>query len=265
MFKNLLAAAAMTAALAAPAYAQLQMTNDDVIKLVASGVGEDVVMSAIRSSKGGFDTSADALVALKTAGVSDNVIQTMILANVGGASNSAAPSAAVDVSLYSAGDVMVLQDGAPVKMKYVSPQMRTKARGMGFGGVAQYAAMPGAAATLRLGPDASFQVVAPENAQPESYFALASFAVRKNKTREVLVGGGYASYSTGIHPDRIIPVETAPAASQDGAPAGHVVYDVKPTAPLAAGEYALVVYTGEMRAMGIGAGMDSYYDFGVDG
>ena len=47
-------------------------------------------------------------------------------------------------------------------------------------------------------------VEVPENAQPESYVTLVNFAVRRNNTREVLVGGGYVTYETGIHRDRIV-------------------------------------------------------------
>jgi len=60
------------AALAAP------MTNDDVVKLVRSGLGEDTIVQAINAGQPGFDTSADGLVKLKQFGVSDRLIQLMI-------------------------------------------------------------------------------------------------------------------------------------------------------------------------------------------
>jgi outer membrane lipoprotein SlyB len=73
--KRLLAAllvAAPLAALAAP------MTNDDVIKLVRSGLGEDTIVQAINAGDPGFDTSTDGLVKLKQFGVSDRIIQLLI-------------------------------------------------------------------------------------------------------------------------------------------------------------------------------------------
>lgn len=57
------------AALAAP------MTNDDVIRLVRSGLGEDTILQAINAGDPAFDTSTDGLVKLKQFGVSDRIIQ----------------------------------------------------------------------------------------------------------------------------------------------------------------------------------------------
>jgi len=97
---------------------------------------------------------------------------------------------------------------ATVAMKYLNPQTRTAARGLGFGGMASYAVLRGPAAALRTKTSTpSFLVAAPNQAQPESYFMLASFAVRRNNSREVLIGGGYMSYSSGVHPDRIVALE----------------------------------------------------------
>jgi hypothetical protein len=89
--------------------------------------------------------------------------------------------------------------------------------------------------------------------------------VRKNETREVLIGGGYMSYTTGIHRDRIVKVTTEVAADQSRAKEGFVLHRVKPEKPMVAGEYALVLYTGEIRTAGFFAHAgNSYYDFGVD-
>lgn len=54
------------------------MTNDDVIRMVASGAGEGLVIQTIESSEPMFDTSVDAVVRLKHNGVSDIVIQKMM-------------------------------------------------------------------------------------------------------------------------------------------------------------------------------------------
>jgi outer membrane lipoprotein SlyB len=86
--KRLLAAlliAAPLASLAAP------MTNDDVIRLVGSGLGEDTIAQAINSGEPGFDTSTDGLVKLKQFGVSDRLIQ-LILSRQSGAPAPAASS-----------------------------------------------------------------------------------------------------------------------------------------------------------------------------
>lgn len=58
--------------------AQTALTNDDVIKLLKSGLGEEVVVAKINASATKFDTSAEALVKLKTDGATDRVIAAMI-------------------------------------------------------------------------------------------------------------------------------------------------------------------------------------------
>lgn len=154
-------------------------------------------------------------------------------------------------------------------MRYLNPQVRTTARGLGFGGVATYAALRNSAASLRTrNSRPEFLVSVPNQAQPESYFTLASFAVRRNNTREVLVGGGYMSYSTGIHPDRVIAVVSEAIEDQSRAQDGFIIYRVVPTAELPTGEYAVILYTGEVQGMVIGwftGTGNSYFDFGVDG
>lgn len=155
-----------------------------------------------------------------------------------------------------------------VAMRYLNPQMRTAARGLGFGGIASYAVLRGSQANSRItNKQPSFLVSVPNQAQPESYVTVASFAVRKNNSREVLVGGGYMSYSSGIHPDRIIAVTSEKAEDQSKAQKGFTLYKVTPTRALATGEYAVILYTGEMQGVVAtwftGTG-NSYFDFGVD-
>jgi len=63
--------------LAAPLYAAA-MTNEDVIKLVKSGLTEATILQAISVSEPGFNTTPDGLVKLKQGGVSDKIIQQLI-------------------------------------------------------------------------------------------------------------------------------------------------------------------------------------------
>lgn len=64
-------------ALAAP------MTNDDVIKMVKGGLGEEIVIQSINSAEPKFDTSPDGLVKLKQGGVNDRIIQQMMNRSAG--------------------------------------------------------------------------------------------------------------------------------------------------------------------------------------
>lgn len=179
----------------------------------------------------------------------------------------ACPEAAAIAATGASPETIVLeQDGKRETMRYMRPTMRTAARALGFGGVATYAVLRGTAAKLRLGDRRpSFIVAVPANAQPEDYLTLASLAVRRNGTREVIVGGGYMSYSTGIHQDRIVATSGERATDQGGAPDGFVFYTVTPDAPLKAGEYAVVTYNSQIPVAGwFAGGFDSYFDFGVD-
>ncbi len=251
--------------LAAPVVAQTLMTNQSVIDLAKAKMSDDIILAAIRGSRPGFDLSADGLIALKNAGVSDAVLQEMLRVNSGGgAAPAAAPAAAVAGGLNPE-EVMLIDGGAEQGMKYLSPQLRAAARALGLGGMAQYAVLSGKAARLRTSPTPKFRIAVPNNAQPESYVTLASFAVRNNGNREVQVGGGYISYSTGINRDRVIPVSYEQAADQSKAPPNFTVYEVTPEKALDKGEYAVVLYSSQIRSTGyFQSGLDSYFDFGVD-
>lgn len=55
------------------------MTNADVVKMVQAGLGESVVMGAIKTAtQTKFDLDADNLIALKKAGVNDNIVARML-------------------------------------------------------------------------------------------------------------------------------------------------------------------------------------------
>lgn len=185
----------------------------------------------------------------------------------------AAPQAPVkinfgDIKLRTAfnPEEVLLVDGSQQKpMRYLTPQIRTAARALGFGGVGQYAVLKGTRATLRVASKRPVFVFAvPSNAQADSYYTLANFATRDNGTREVIVGGGYMSYSTGINKDRVVPTSAEPLPDQSKAPKNHTLYAATVNAPLAAGEYALIFYNSQFRASGFVPGADSYFDFGID-
>lgn len=50
------------------------LNNYDLVRMTSSGVGDDVIIGAIKSRGGKFDVSPDGIVQLKTMGVSDQVI-----------------------------------------------------------------------------------------------------------------------------------------------------------------------------------------------
>lgn len=69
--------------------AQETMNNEAVIKLVKSGLGEELILNVIRQQPGSYSMGADQLVALKQAGVSERIINAMLSRDKGG--DSATP------------------------------------------------------------------------------------------------------------------------------------------------------------------------------
>jgi hypothetical protein len=168
-------------------------------------------------------------------------------------------------SSISPEEVVLFDNGQQRTMQYLTPQMRTAVRALGFGGVGQYAVLRGVQATQRVtSKQPVFVFAVPNNAQPESYFTLANFAVRDNGTREVIVGGGYMSYSTGVHQDRIVATKIEKMPDQSKAPQKYTLYAMTVSAPLSVGEYALIFYNSQIPTAGFFQGSsDSYFDFGV--
>ncbi len=268
VFVAILAWFAVIAASASP------LANADIIKMCGAKLDESIIITAIDNSDTAFDVSSQGLIDLANEKVPAAVIAAMIKKSSAPAKTPPASTASNPApgrpqpDLMSPSDVLIV-DGVEAKpMRYINPQIRTAVRGMGFGGVATYAALYGTAASARTKNGLpSFLVSVPNQAQPQSYLTLASLAVRRNNTREVMIGGGYMSYSSGIVPDRIIPVDSEAVPDQTKAQPGFTIYKITPRRPLLAGEYAVVLYTGEMHglvSMWFSASANAYFDFGVD-
>jgi hypothetical protein len=54
------------------------LSNEDVIALKNAGLGDDVIVSKVRSSRGAYKLGTTDLVQLKQAGVPDTVIAAML-------------------------------------------------------------------------------------------------------------------------------------------------------------------------------------------
>src|SRR5713226_4252915 len=80
----------LAAVFAASVFAQAQkpLTNEDVIQLAKSGLGEEIILRAVATNQPAFDTSVQGLTALKSAGVSDKVIAAVLDRQAQAASNS---------------------------------------------------------------------------------------------------------------------------------------------------------------------------------
>lgn len=247
------------------------MTNQDVISMVKAKLPHDTIVMAVKAAKPDFDTSADGLIKMQSAGVPSDVIEAVIAAQGGNGAPGSSSGPAAGVAGQSMGgwnpeEIILIDNGEKIPMRYLTPQMRHAIRGLGYGGMAQYAVLRGSRASLRLkGNQPEFLLAVPSNAQPESYFTLVNLAVRKNNSREIMVGGGYMSYSSGVATDRVVAATSERLADQSGSPKGFITYRIKVASPLAPGEYAVVLYNSQVRTVGFFAsGLDSYYDFGVD-
>jgi len=84
----------LTLVLAVVASAQETLTNDSILKMVKSGLGEDLIVSIVQNQTGRYTLTPDNVVKLKQAGVSEKILTAM--ANKGG---SASSSGSVKVEL----------------------------------------------------------------------------------------------------------------------------------------------------------------------
>lgn len=81
------------AALSAGQQSQKPLTNDDVIAMVRKKLPESVIVSAIQSSPGKFNTSTNELIRLNTAGVTEKEVNAMLASGKGNAAAPPAPAA----------------------------------------------------------------------------------------------------------------------------------------------------------------------------
>jgi len=87
----------LTVLLVGSARAQSPLNNDSVTKMVKAGLGEETVVSMIKSQPGSYKLDPDTIIQLKAAGVSEKILDAMIEKNSGGSSPTAAPATVSDV------------------------------------------------------------------------------------------------------------------------------------------------------------------------
>jgi hypothetical protein len=104
---------ALTLALvAALGFSQEVLTNEDILKLVKAGMGDEVILGALSSKSVNFSLSTDDMIALRQAGVSDKVIAAMVARGY-----SAAPKGATVSIAPVAGEPTILHDGTPIRLR----------------------------------------------------------------------------------------------------------------------------------------------------
>ncbi|MDQ7779462.1 MAG: hypothetical protein RDV41_07100 [Planctomycetota bacterium] len=112
-------------AAATPLPAAERLTKEDVARLAAAGVGDDVIVLKIKADGAVFDLSTDDILYLKSAKVSDEVIAAMLMTSVGPAAvplavPPAVPSAAAAVTEPAKVEVVVSTGPGPASQPSVS-------------------------------------------------------------------------------------------------------------------------------------------------
>jgi len=260
------------------------MTNEDVLKMVKAGLGDSVVMSAVRSAKGAaFELSPDGLVALKGGGVSDAVIAVMLDP---AAPVTAAPGAPVafaappppappdpndPLSPHDAGIYMLVAGATPLLVA-IEPTSFKQGKSGGWLGSAMTMGLkkmkwkavvrtPRAVQRTKDGLTPFYFYFEKKSsidggATNPSEFVLARMK-QKDDERELIVGeAGALGASSGTREKDTMEFRTEKLAPG--------VYKVTPAESLAPGEYCFFMATGSANISQAGA-TGHLFDFGVEG
>jgi hypothetical protein len=222
------------------------MTNSEVVKLVKGGISDELITKTINGRPSQFDLSADGLLDLKNSGVSDRVIEAMM-------SGQEAPTRSQDsVSSPSQFDSSFwLYDGdKKIRLQQTHVTVEAKAGlGTAFGGAAHaYATFSagGPTAAIRItNRDPHFgEVLVPEDLRVEELVQLVKLEIdsaSKHRRVQVAKVAAFRSTQSGIPEAARIPIifEVVREVAYKGKPSR--LYSFKPEAPLAPGEYAVVI------------------------
>lgn len=91
------------------------LQNEDVLKMVETGLSADIIVAKIKASACNFDTTPDALQKLKTSKVSEPVILAMVQAPVGSSGDAVAPHKS-----RGARREVTIPDGTPLLVELMS-------------------------------------------------------------------------------------------------------------------------------------------------
>ncbi len=239
-----------------------ELTNADIIKMLAAGLREPVVIQAIDSAEPAkFDTSADGLIALKKAGASDAVVQ-KVISRQAGQSHPNTPSQLTEsgsdckIEAPNIGALVMRAGGRLLPMTYQTAKVDTKAGGF-LGSAFSYGIakvkvktmlrIDKAQASFRI-PDRQPQLLdllSPLGSSPDNLYVVR-LTVRDN-ARYLQIGSSEAnavgnSSSVLVIPDGIRVNMNADTLSTrctwKGKEYSH--YRIKPAEPLENGEYALL-------------------------
>ncbi|WP_300534138.1 hypothetical protein [Sphingosinicella sp.] len=264
------------------------LTNDDIVKLLAAGIGEPAIIAKIKSAPSQFDLSTDHLIALSSKGVTSNILAAMLDAARGAtvAKEEELSLDSPDPSVPHYTGVYLMMDGVPeAKMQRINPTASNQAKTggilgyaltMGIASMSVKAAIPNDAAriTTKSGKPVFyffFDESVPKGASNGSStwingvgtivsspaeLTLTQFVVKKGR-REARVGSvNIAGAKSGVMDKDQIAFESE--LVRPG------VFRVVPTSDLAAGQYGFIhAMSGGNTMAGGGAMTARVFDFAV--
>jgi hypothetical protein len=277
------------------ALAQEPLTNDLVIKMVRSGISEDIIVSMVKSQPARYSLAPDQLIALKSVGVPDRVVAAMVergsgVGTPGAATSSGATPAAGTVAAGDPNDPMSPHDSGiylyartrdgEYKLTALeqAAYQGSKTGGL-LGTVITYgikkakmkAVIPGQHASIRT-PDHQpvFYFYFEDKAaglgkggfgtgavSNPNQFALVKLEVTKS-SRETIIGEfGALGASTGTNEKSMVTFKSERLRTG--------LYKVVTQGPVESGEYCFLVSQIGMGAFGAGAaGAGQIFDFAVN-
>jgi hypothetical protein len=252
-------------------FAQQEMNNAAVIKLLKAGLSDDLIVTTIDASPGHYDTSADALTALRNAGADSKVISAVLMKSAPGPPPPpAAPISLHDTSPEAAAPAWKMPAGVDAlgvyfqvrdeNWKPVLPEPVTKRAG----GVAKSVAtegkikgdvnaiVAGSSSQLTLSLPASFLIYVPEGGSAGEYLLLRLRAHLKNREFRLEKGGEFHRSSGEAR-------DTVDFSSKQLAPR---VFEITLGRELGAGEYGFLA-PNDASDLGSSAGYAKIYTFSV--
>jgi hypothetical protein len=232
--------------------AQEVLDNKSIVKLVQSGLSDDLIVQMIKSQPGRYTISTDEIVTLKNAGVSEKVLGAMIARN----SSPGAPTGQNEASTGSAGDDMAVTEmGVYYKKDSAWTELLPEVVNWKTGGTWKHIStagivkkdingnIPGPHSRNSVMGPLEFLIYAPEGVNYTEY-QLLRLRAKENYREFRTVTGGVFNQSSGALRD-MVPFEAKKVASRK--------FSVLLPNNLGAGEYGFIY----MGATGSSGGMTS--------
>jgi hypothetical protein len=209
------------------------VTNATIVNLIKAGLGDDIILGKIETSKTNFDLSSDGLIALKNQQV-DNVIIKAMLNKTNGIKSDQAITEKKDnnvpqVDLINQVYLFNKTTTQVTPLEKSVANLKTKMKLMGYGGASVLYIIDGNKSPVRLtAPNGNAFIINTGGAAPE--LTLYKLAINKNNRQATTqtIKGGFSSGGMTSGDNAILFNITA---LKNG------IYQITPATNLASGEY----------------------------